>query len=227
MIVSLLAAPRSRPQTRTAPISSHQLAPITARPPESQHRSTCRQHPHCESLPLTASKIPGSLRAFYQRVRARRGTQIAIVATARKLVYLCWTMIERGEARAASQQSRRDHRQRARTGRPDSNTSHVPRSNTSSGYFLALARPETSSSARHNPAPKPPSNPGMAHSAKTNPHHHKRGAGNQPTPDPQQQIKQATQPERSGFSLDIPQIFQIIRFNLELGFERRFVFTAE
>ena len=46
---------------------------------------------------LTASKTPGSLRAFYQRVRARRGTQIAIVATARKLVWLCWTMIELGE----------------------------------------------------------------------------------------------------------------------------------
>jgi transposase len=45
----------------------------------------------------TAAKIPGPLRAFYQRVRARRGTQIAIVATARKLVCLCWTMIERGE----------------------------------------------------------------------------------------------------------------------------------
>jgi hypothetical protein len=46
---------------------------------------------------FTATKVPGPLRAFYERVRARRGTQIAIVATARKLVCLCWTMIERGE----------------------------------------------------------------------------------------------------------------------------------
>jgi transposase len=46
---------------------------------------------------FTAAKIPGPLRAFFQRVRARRGVQIAIVATARKLVCLCWTMIERGE----------------------------------------------------------------------------------------------------------------------------------
>jgi hypothetical protein len=44
-----------------------------------------------------ASKTPGPLRAFYERVRARRGMQIAVVATARKLAALCWTMIERGE----------------------------------------------------------------------------------------------------------------------------------
>jgi hypothetical protein len=30
----------------------------------------------------SASKAPGPLRAFYQRVRARRGMQIAVVATA-------------------------------------------------------------------------------------------------------------------------------------------------
>jgi transposase len=45
----------------------------------------------------TAAKIPGPLRAFFERVRARRGAPIAIVATARKLACLCWTMIERGE----------------------------------------------------------------------------------------------------------------------------------
>jgi transposase len=44
-----------------------------------------------------AAKTPGPLRAFYERVRARRGMQIAVVATARKLAVLCWTMIERGE----------------------------------------------------------------------------------------------------------------------------------
>jgi hypothetical protein len=53
------------------------------------------------------------LRAFYQRVRARRGTQIAIVATARKLVCLCWTMIERGEDYAFARQSLTDKKLRA------------------------------------------------------------------------------------------------------------------
>jgi transposase len=38
----------------------------------------------------SASKAPGPLRAFYQRVRARRGMHIAAIATARKLAVLCW-----------------------------------------------------------------------------------------------------------------------------------------
>jgi hypothetical protein len=62
---------------------------------------------------FTASKIPGPLRAFYQRVRARRGTQIAIVATARKLVCLCWTMTERGEDYAFARPSLTDKKLRA------------------------------------------------------------------------------------------------------------------
>src|SRR6266540_5224671 len=44
-----------------------------------------------------AAKVPGPLRAFYERVRARRGMQIAVVATARKLAVLCWHMISNGE----------------------------------------------------------------------------------------------------------------------------------
>jgi transposase len=41
----------------------------------------------------SASKSPGPLRAFYQRVRARRGMQVAAAATARKLAVLCWHLI--------------------------------------------------------------------------------------------------------------------------------------
>jgi transposase len=62
---------------------------------------------------FVAAKIPGPLRAFYQRARARRGTQIAIVATARKLAVLCWTMIERGEDYAFARQSLTDKKLRA------------------------------------------------------------------------------------------------------------------
>ena len=60
-----------------------------------------------------ASKTPGPLRAFYRRVRARRGTQIAIVATARKLACLCWTMIERGEDYAFARPSLTEKKLRA------------------------------------------------------------------------------------------------------------------
>jgi transposase len=41
----------------------------------------------------TASHTPGPLRAFDHRIRARRGPQIATVATARKLATLAWHML--------------------------------------------------------------------------------------------------------------------------------------
>jgi transposase len=48
---------------------------------------------------------PGPLRAFYQRVRFRRGHQVAIVATARKLACLFWSLLSRGEDYAYAQPS--------------------------------------------------------------------------------------------------------------------------
>jgi transposase len=48
---------------------------------------------------------PGPLRAFYQRIRARRGHQIAVVAAARKLACLFWCMLTRGEDYAYGQPS--------------------------------------------------------------------------------------------------------------------------
>ncbi len=44
-----------------------------------------------------AVKTPGPLRAFYQRLRARRGPQVAVVATARKLLVLAWHLLTRDE----------------------------------------------------------------------------------------------------------------------------------
>ena len=48
---------------------------------------------------------PGPLRAFYRRVRSRRGHGIAIVATARKLAVLFWCLLSRGEDYAHQQPS--------------------------------------------------------------------------------------------------------------------------
>ena len=42
----------------------------------------------------TASHTPGPLHAFHARIRARRGAQIATVATARKLAVLAWHMLQ-------------------------------------------------------------------------------------------------------------------------------------
>lgn len=46
---------------------------------------------------LGAAKSPGPLRAFNARVRARRGSQVAAVATARKLAVLVWHLLTSGE----------------------------------------------------------------------------------------------------------------------------------
>jgi transposase len=48
---------------------------------------------------------PGPLRAFYQRIRARRGHGKAIVAVARKLTVLFWCLLSRGQDYAHQQPS--------------------------------------------------------------------------------------------------------------------------
>jgi transposase len=44
---------------------------------------------------FVAVSTAGPMRAFYERVRARRGSQIAIVAVARKLAVLFWHLLTR------------------------------------------------------------------------------------------------------------------------------------
>jgi transposase len=88
---------------------------------------------------FVATKILGPLRAFYQRVPACRGTQTAIVATARKLAVLCWTMIERGEDYAFARPSLTDKKLRAlqlRAGMP----AHRGRNGDAANYSLKEVR---------------------------------------------------------------------------------------
>jgi hypothetical protein len=61
---------------------------------------------------FTAVSTPGPMRAFYERVRARRGSQIAIVAVARKLVVLFWHLLTRGEDYAFARPSLTAHKLR-------------------------------------------------------------------------------------------------------------------
>jgi transposase len=86
-----------------------------------------------------AVKTPGPLRAFYERVRARRGMQIAVVATARKLAVLCWHMITRGEDYAFARPSLTAKKLRAlqlKAGMPP----RRGRKGTASGYSLKDVR---------------------------------------------------------------------------------------
>jgi transposase len=69
--------------------------------PASHGRITKQGRAHARGMLVEAAwvvvKTPGPLRAFYERIRARRGMQIAVVATARNLAVLCWHLIIKDE----------------------------------------------------------------------------------------------------------------------------------
>lgn len=64
-------------------------------------------------LPWGATQAPGPLRAFFLRVRDRRGQQIAIAATARKLAVIAWYVLTRGEPFARDRPALTAHKLRA------------------------------------------------------------------------------------------------------------------
>jgi transposase len=77
--------------------------------PASHGRITKQGRAHARGMLVeaawAASKTPGPLRAFYERIRARRGKQIATVATARKLTELCWHLVTNDEDYALARPS--------------------------------------------------------------------------------------------------------------------------
>jgi hypothetical protein len=60
----------------------------------------------------SASRAPGPLRAFYQRVKARRGFQKAVVATARKMTVLAWHLVTKDQDYAFARPSLVAHKRR-------------------------------------------------------------------------------------------------------------------
>ncbi len=58
----------------------------------------------------SVAKAPGPLKAFFERVRARKGPQVAATATARKLACLFWCMLTRGEDYAYARPSMTRHK---------------------------------------------------------------------------------------------------------------------
>jgi transposase len=70
----------------------------------SKQGSSAARHVLVEAA-WAAIKTPGPLRAFYQRIRARRGSQIAIVAVARKIAVLSWQLLTKQEDYAFKRQS--------------------------------------------------------------------------------------------------------------------------
>jgi transposase len=73
-----------------------------------RHREAIRPGLHTRNLveaSWSAVRQPGPLAAFDQRIKARRGYQIAIVASARKLASVCWCLLTREEDYAFAQPS--------------------------------------------------------------------------------------------------------------------------
>jgi transposase len=70
----------------------------------SKQGSVRARHALVESC-WSAVRQPGPLHGFYQRVRARRGHSVAIVAAARKLACLFWVLLTREEDYAYAQPS--------------------------------------------------------------------------------------------------------------------------
>jgi len=62
---------------------------------------------------FSASRAPGPLRAFHSRIKARRGWQIATVATARKMTVLCWHLITKKQDYAFARPSLVAHKRRS------------------------------------------------------------------------------------------------------------------
>jgi len=69
--------------------------------PARHGRISKRGNAHARSVLVEAAWIamrqPGPLHAFAERVRARKGAQVAAVAVARKLACLCWQLLTTGE----------------------------------------------------------------------------------------------------------------------------------
>ena len=102
--------------------------------------------PRAGRVQLAAVRQPGPLRAFYGRVRARRGHQVAIVAAARKLACLFWCLLTRQEDYAYQQPSLTAKKLRLleiRAGAP----SHKGRYTGTSRPASGCAKPNASSRA--------------------------------------------------------------------------------
>ncbi len=105
-----------------------------------------------------ASKAPAPLRAFYCRVRSRRGMQVATMATARKLAVLCWHLSVKGEDYAFALPSLVAHKRpklELRTGMP-ATAGRKGRATSYSALLFATAVSRSPSSASRRAASSAP-----------------------------------------------------------------------
>jgi transposase len=88
-----------------------------------------------------ASRVPGPLRSFFMRVMSRRGSQVAAVATARKLATIIWHVLNRQEDYVFARPSLVARKRRSaelRAGKPHQRG----RRGIAAGYYRAETRAE-------------------------------------------------------------------------------------
>jgi transposase len=136
------------------PTSRHLVGYVGLDPSVRQSGASAARHGHISKRGSAAArhvlveaawaaiKTPGPLRAFYERVKGRRGSQVAIVAVARKLCALCWQLLTKQEDYAFKRATLLERKLRAlelragaprRRGRPTS-----PASDTRAAHDLEL-----------------------------------------------------------------------------------------
>jgi transposase len=84
----------------------HQSGEGTPKPGRISKRGDSHARAMLVEAAWSAIRSPGPLRAFGERIRARKGPQIAAVAIARKLAVLAWQLLTKGEDYAYAQPSR-------------------------------------------------------------------------------------------------------------------------
>ncbi|MFM0758075.1 transposase [Paraburkholderia strydomiana] len=87
-----------------------------------------------------AAQASGPLRAFFLRVRDRRGQQVAIVATARKLAVIVWYVLTRNEPFAWGRPALTAHKLRALELQSGMPAQHGPRKGPAAAHSLKGVR---------------------------------------------------------------------------------------
>jgi transposase len=77
--------------------SVHQSGNSPARHGRITKQGPCHARTMLVEAAWQAVRGPGPLRAFYERIRGRRGTHVAAVAVARKIIVIVWHLLTRGE----------------------------------------------------------------------------------------------------------------------------------
>jgi transposase len=98
---------------------------------------------------FAASRTPGPLRAFYRRVKDRRGFQVATVAVARKMTVLCWHLITKDEDYAFGRPSLTAHKRRKLELAAGAESRRGPVAGASRDYHIKRLRDEEKALVEH------------------------------------------------------------------------------